>query len=289
MLTFCKNLLELGCAWCPAGRSQSPIQPPCVPMLYHGDPSHYRCDTECKSCLDLSVGYDGTIHLWEPFTTIKIYVSTKTHPTKYKAAVCAVQEAINDWNAALSGPHDPRPRFQQVETKGEATCQVKFKRQPTCDECDQDPKKGEVLAHAFFPDQHPTIILYTAAFKESNVVYLKNVLNHELVHVQGVRHYFAVNEDKAWGLKPSTEVGEADEFSISNYLYPLDKLTIKPSDVSALAELYAGKYETIHDLPVSYHKAVLLSAWKEGMVPDTESVSESNSECDSEGWYFVEM
>ncbi|KAJ4303448.1 hypothetical protein N0V90_002343 [Kalmusia sp. IMI 367209] len=234
----------------------------------------------------LSVGYDGIISLWQPQTTIKIYISSNKEKStslekhrRYIATKNAVQGAVDDWNATLTDDSGARPRFAQVSTKGEATCQVKIRCLP--EDYGSDPNKGEVLASAFFPGQHPTITLYTAAFKEQNLPYLKNVFIHELIHVQGVRHFFAPREDKARYLKPSTLVGKKDELSVSNYIYPLNTLKIQPSDVEALTELYDGVHESINDLPVRYHHAVPLSKWSQQDEVDAEGGQED------EGWFLV--
>lgn len=238
--------------------SESAIQPLYVPTLYRSDSLHYRCDTESNSSLCLSVGYNGTIHLWHWRSTISIYVSEKGPEFYREPTMRALNTAIHEWNKSRPSVSDPRPYFQLVETKAEATCQIKIVGGPN--EHNQGSSKCDVLAHSFFPGDEPIIKIYMAAFKPEHKPYLANVLNHELIHVQGVRHYYAPKEDKELNLRPSIVVGRADEFSISNYLYPLSQLQIRDSDVDALNELYSIG-DKLNGLSVVYHHPMPLSSW----------------------------
>jgi hypothetical protein len=262
---------------------------------FHPDEvSKYRCGTECQSSLCLRVGHDGILHLWEPGTVISIFVSRK-FPKYYNTMVRAVQDAINDWNVTRTGPDDPRPLFRQVQAKTEATCQVKFRHSP--EERNHNPKKGELLAHAFFPGLYPEIIIYSAAFAVSRINYLKNVLSHELIHVQGVRHSFAVEEDQHQGLRPSIEVGRRNDMSISNYFFLLEQLQIQDTDVEALNQLYADRHKEILGLPVMYHTAVPFLTWRGGddsghdeegyCGSNAKSVVEDGGAREDDGWFLV--
>lgn len=215
------------------------------------------------SSLCISVGFNGTIPLWKPFTIIKIYVSPKILTVYFDATVSALQTAIDDWNATRPDSRDPCPRFEQVRTKKEATCQVKFRRRPEGVHNTLDQKKGDLLARAFFPGEDPVIIVYTAALQKENLQFLTNVFYHELIHVQGVRHYFAPREDMRFNVFPSTTIGRDDKFSVSNYLFPLSLLKIQDSGVHVLKELYAFQHATYNGLPVSRYQASLLSALRE--------------------------
>jgi hypothetical protein len=249
------------------------------------------------SSLCLSVGYKGTLPLWKPFTVIKIHVS-KTRMVHFDATVRALQTAIDDWNATNPDPNDPRPRFERVRRKEEATCQVKFRRQPAGVHNALDQKKGDLLARAFFPGDDPVIIIYSAAFQDENRPFLKNVFYHELIHVQGVRHYFAPGEDMRYDICPSTTIGRDDELSVSNYLFPLSLLKIRDSDVDALKALYSLSDATYKGFPVSRYEASLLSALREQDESDIEyecafdyNEEEIKRNCgyeDKEGWYIVE-
>jgi len=236
----------------------------------HNTVPTYACKTDCTTqCLSLSVGRNGTISLWEPHTIIKIYVSPKLHNRKHlDHAVRSLDKAIKAWNATVTNVlEDPRPKFERVETKREATCKVKFKHQHQCSNGTQENNpqdKGSVLANAFFPGDLPEITVYSAAFEEQYIHFLTNVFYHELIHVQGVRHYFAMQEDIALGLQRSVSIGTDDEFSVSAYLTPLSELKIRPSDVSALKELYAVRHTTYKGLEVQYHSAKLLSSYNCG-------------------------
>jgi hypothetical protein len=184
--------------------------------------------------------------------------------------------------------------FCQVFKKKQATCQVKIRGGPAAHS--RDPEKGMTLAEAFFPGHHhSTIDLFPAAFTEANVVFLANVFGHELIHVLGVRHYFAQKEDRGKFLQQPVEVGQRNEKSISNYFTSLGELQIQKSDVEALGILYTQKHTTIHGLPVSYHHAVPLSWWKDVEsdpeeclgIRVAESVSQRGSFCE-EGWTTVD-
>jgi hypothetical protein len=254
-------------------------------LLHHELPP-YACKTGCTTqCLSLSIGLNGTISLWEPRTIIKIYVSTKLRNQEHlDHAIRSIDTAIKEWNATITNVlDDPRPRFERVETKREATCQVKFKHQHPCSNGTQEnesQQKPKVLADAFFPGDSPEIIVYSVAFEEQYIPYLTNVFYHELIHVQGVRHYFAMQEDIALGRQRSVSIGTDDEFSVSAYLSPLSELKIRSSDVSALKELYAVRHKTYKGLPVQYHSAKLLSSYNCDVVEDGDDY-------DDDGWFVV--
>lgn len=117
---------------------------------------------------------------------------------------------------------------------------------------DQCSPFGCVLASAFFPDpgRHELVIypkMFTQPWKEQVDTFI-----HEIGHVFGLRHFFALVKEKAW---PAEIFGTHAEFSIMNYGH-LSELT--KQDKEDLTKLYKsawnGTLKHINGTPIKLVK-----------------------------------
>ncbi len=97
------------------------------------------------------------------------------------------------------------------------------------DECNSD---GCVLASAFFPDggRHE-LSIYPRMFKQSRQEQIETMA-HEIGHVFGLRHFFALVEETRW---PAEQFGSDSKFTIMNYD---DNSILTETDKADLIALY---------------------------------------------------
>ncbi|ADG11738.1 matrix metalloproteinase-11 [Caulobacter segnis] len=101
------------------------------------------------------------------------------------------------------------------------------------DDCDDS---GCVLASAFFPDAgRHRLDIYPKMFEQSDQEQLET-LAHELGHVFGLRHFFALLSEKSF---PAEIFGVHRRFSIMNYG---EDSFLTQEDKSDLAKLYAAAW-----------------------------------------------
>ncbi|CAD6451215.1 1f73271d-784a-4f39-b425-d6c92721710b [Sclerotinia trifoliorum] len=100
--------------------------------------------------------------------------------------------------------------------------------------------KGGVLAEAFFPNANDLnfFFVYTLAFKEFKES-MSNIFEHELGHVLGLRHEFAMGPDMKMYEGGDKQLGPRNEFSVMNYRLELPK--IQPSDIDFTKKFYQLK------------------------------------------------
>ncbi|CZR42826.1 uncharacterized protein FPRO_10129 [Fusarium proliferatum ET1] len=77
----------------------------------------------------------------------------------------------------------------------------------------------------FFPHEiDQDVIVFTRAFHRNNLLILKNIFQHEIGHILGLRHEFAIEDDAAKDLLPEGQgavlLGEKNYFSIMSYNLP---------------------------------------------------------------------
>lgn len=113
------------------------------------------------------------------------------------------------------------------------------------DDCDLG---GCVLASAFFPDAgRHQLMLYPKMFEQPEEEQIET-LAHEIGHIFGLRHFFALVSEQAW---PAEVFGTHSKFSIMNYGVD-SKLT--PEDRSDLKHLYqlawTGQLSQINGTPI---------------------------------------
>jgi hypothetical protein len=106
-------------------------------------------------------------------------------------------------------------------------------------------KLGTVLASAFFPSDSPleTLYVYQHGFdkteritkrgKHTNYGIMKNVFLHELGHVLGLRHEFAMNVETLEG--GAIRMGSANIESVMSYVFPPE---LQESDIQDTRYFY---------------------------------------------------
>lgn len=210
------------------------IEAPSHPMVTQ------TCATErgLRSVAALSVGFNGTIVIWKPFSNISIFISHGFN-NDYTYVKNAVQRAVNARNDTILDSNDRRPRFTLVDSIDRATCMVSHGGL-----CGEDPSRD---ALSFFPGERSRhIILYSKSLQGPGRQILEDILIHELGHVQGARHYFSDDEDKKARSAPAARIGTDDPRSVMNYFELPAVPQIQNSDIDALKQLYAltdGRYE----------------------------------------------
>lgn len=113
-------------------------------------------------------------------------------------------------------------QFQYIDDKqsSKATFIVKYSSKPS----------GGTIARAFFPSsEQADIMIYPIAFDRSWIKLVRNVLAHELGHVYGLRHEFALQEGD------TVQFGPSNPASVMNYNNPP---IIQDSDRVWLQKLY---------------------------------------------------
>jgi hypothetical protein len=170
---------------------------------------------------------DGFIPLWAENTTLywRFRESSFTQfedPAAAKEAVKALfGKALMAWGSAA-----PVKFAQRRSSRGRWDFELSARRSDDCD------TSGCVLASAFFPDggQHQ-LHLYPELFEQTEQEQI-DTLVHELGHVFGLRHFFALVEETEW---PSEVFGKHKPFSIMNYG---DKSKLTADDKNDLKRLY---------------------------------------------------
>lgn len=101
-------------------------------------------------------------------------------------------------------------------------------------------EKGTFLAEAFFPNGNDlsNVLVYKGAFSPEWGPHLWEVFTHELGHILGLRHEFAMDKDAYGRLREggSVQFGPRDEFSVMNYRNEPPRITQK--DVEGAREFY---------------------------------------------------
>jgi hypothetical protein len=148
----------------------------------------------------------GVIPLWDKDVTLR-WCFRKPDLEQFENPVAAranlealLAEAIMAWGSGVP------VKFKYADDAWDF--QVVVREQPQC------TAAGCVLASAFFPDagQHE-LIIYPTMFDQSKKEQVET-LAHEIGHIFGLRHFFALVKETAW---PSVVWGEHANFTIMNY------------------------------------------------------------------------
>ncbi|KAJ9661436.1 hypothetical protein H2198_002004 [Neophaeococcomyces mojaviensis] len=176
----------------------------------------YTCITQeanPASVASIVVGLFTSIPRWKLGSTINFATSATGYPTPADAVYAAKMliEAADEWNSYKVGV-----RFNWVSNVDDATFVLAY-----------GGDKGTVLASAFFPNAAVlnTLWVYSHSFDKnvrdggwSNYSIMKNVFLHELGHVLGLRHEFALDADKFEG--GAFRLGTTNPLSVMSYEFP---------------------------------------------------------------------
>ncbi|EUC28713.1 hypothetical protein COCCADRAFT_40807 [Bipolaris zeicola 26-R-13] len=130
------------------------------------------------------VGYDAIVPRWDIRTTkgrvLQYFVQedTFTSPEQARIAAKAFQEAADTWNEL-----EPGVSISKTNNQDTAHFYLVYKPNPTV-----GPGRN-TLARAFFPHEvDQDVIVFSRAFDADAVPILKNIFQHEIGHILGLRH-----------------------------------------------------------------------------------------------------
>ena len=172
-------------------------------------------------------------------TNLKWFLKAETFPSPAEAqfSAQALDKAAADWNEYKIGV-----TFSQTTNKAQANFFLVY-------EVNTDATKG-VFASAFFPNQSDQDVkVFKYALEPANRDNLKAFLLHELGHVFGLRHEFAVEGDFSGGSlnilnwnwpegQGAVQFMNKNPDSVMSYRLPPK---IQPSDVEGLRAFYKLK------------------------------------------------
>ncbi len=173
------------------------------------------CDTEARghaaprdlSLLELVVNAtQGFVPLWAEHTTLRWRFQKRSLDSFAEPAAAAealtrlLGQAVLRWGAAAP------VRFTRDEDAWDFEIAVR--------DVDRCSPAGCVLASAFFPDAgRHEVVIYPRLFGQTEEEQVETLI-HELGHVFGLRHFFALVRESAW---PAEVFGRHEPFTIMNY------------------------------------------------------------------------
>lgn len=185
----------------------------------------------------LMVGWQSKIPRWRPYSVIKYTAWKMGYDSQEDADYAAYHLwlAAEAWNNA-----DVGIRFEYVPYAKYANFVI----------CHQGKREG-TLARGYFPNDNDLnfLYVYSLAFEPQWKPHLWKVLTHELGHILGLRHEFAMQEQGN-----AVQYGEKNPLSVMAYQDNAPP-EIQPSDIAttkAFYELPAG-YKISWTPIVDYH------------------------------------
>jgi hypothetical protein len=177
----------------------------------------YKCQTQDRTNELFVQIEEGQVPLWKFGSVITWTVKIRSFPEPDHAEYARqqTQEAIAEWR--IKGVE-----FQYVseDKMNSATFIVKFSKTPS----------GSTVAKAFFPvEEQSSLVIYPIAFSAAQIGVMKNVLSHEIGHIYGLRHEFALKEGN------TVQFGPSNPDSVMNYNSPP---VIQETDRLWLQKLY---------------------------------------------------
>jgi hypothetical protein len=173
---------------------------------------------------DLVLGYGRIVPRWDVKRAggrnIQYLVQVSSFPSaeRAKVATVAFQEAADSWNELETGV-----KITETTERSSANFYLVYR---------QSVREDGTLAEAFFPHEvNKDVIVYSLSFESKNLPILKNIFEHEIGHVLGLRHEFAIEEEGGGAVR----FLEPNELSIMSYKFPP---TIRNSDKVGIKKFY---------------------------------------------------
>jgi hypothetical protein len=212
-----------------------------------------RCDTESRghptprgrSITEIVVdASEGFVPLWAKNTTLRwrFRESSFQGLDDPAAAKASVQQLLGEcllaWGNAAPVKFAKRNDSWDFEIVMRAA-----------DDCDAS---GCVLASAFFPDAgRHKLVLYPRMFEQTRKEQVETLI-HEIGHIFGLRHFFALVSETEW---PAKVFGKHHKFSIMNYGEDSKLTSYDKSDLKRLYELaWSGQLTRINGTPIRFVK-----------------------------------
>ncbi|KAL9618292.1 MAG: hypothetical protein Q9160_007003 [Pyrenula sp. 1 TL-2023] len=200
----------------PDTTSILPGVPPCITQ--DSIPQNLKPDP-----VAIMVGMESEISRWKPGSVIRWTAWRMGYKSQNDADYAAAQLglAAEKWNEAKVGV-----RFEFVALAKDANFVI----------C-HGGEKGTVLASAYFPNGKDLnyVFVYSFAFDPDWKPNLWKVLTHELGHVLGLRHEFAMDPGRMFEGN-AVLLGKRNPLSVMNYR--TEPPEIQPSDIASTKEFY---------------------------------------------------
>lgn len=210
-----------------------------------------RCDTERKgselpdgqSAMEIVLdASEGFVPLWAKGSTLRWRFRKRTLQAfrQPKVAQAAIEqllgEAILAWGSAAP------VKFAQSNSAWDFEIVIR-----PGDNCNPN---GCVLASAFFPDAgRHELVIYPKMFTQPRGEQVETLV-HEIGHIFGLRHFFALVSEQAW---PAQVFGEHRPFSIMNYGAPSVLTDVDRRDLESLYKLaWSGQLTQVNRTPIRF-------------------------------------
>ncbi|KAH7123673.1 hypothetical protein B0J11DRAFT_606634 [Dendryphion nanum] len=174
---------------------------------------------------ELVLGFGNIVPRWAVIggnTELQYYVKTDSFPSPAEAKIAGenLQKAAKEWNEIKFGI-----TISQSPTKKDAHFDLVYQKNGVGSE--------RTLARAFFPhEKEQDVIVFELAFK--NPTMIKDIFLHELGHVLGLRHEFAITIEG----RGAVNFGEKNPKSVMSYTFPPE---IQKSDKEGIKAFYKEK------------------------------------------------
>lgn len=236
--------------WLFPSEEPNPFAPAPVELHRYGKDGSKLCCTEKRgyktpSALDPAElvldASNGFIPLWEANRTLHFRFNERSmryfrDPSKAKSAIRTLfAEAVLAW-----GDSSPIAFSENNDTYD---FEIYMNRSD-----DGDDQSGYVLASAFFPASgRDQLTIYPKMFEQSRQEQIETLI-HEIGHIFGLRHFFAMELEGAW---PSEIYGEHNKFSIMNYGANSILTSVDKNDLRTLyEELWSGRLRKVNGTPI---------------------------------------